>query len=66
MMNWGGNETYKYEVIGKWNSGVLDLDDHMIYWPQHYKGRVPKSVCSEECPKGHVKVHINMYIVRSG
>ncbi|WAR06850.1 GRM5-like protein [Mya arenaria] len=55
VLNWSGNVTYKYEVIGKWNSGKLDMDDRMIYWPQHYHGNVPRSTCADECAKGHVK-----------
>lgn len=65
-MNWNGNETYKYEVIGKWNSGVLTMDDHIIYWPQYYQGHVPKSICSEECPKGHIKVNLSRFVEMCG
>ena len=55
-MGWTVNESYKYETIGSWNSGVLTMDDNRVYWPKHNNGHATKSICSDECPKGHVKV----------
>ncbi|XP_045197998.1 metabotropic glutamate receptor 1-like [Mercenaria mercenaria] len=54
-MTWNVNESYKYEMIGSWNSGVLTMDDNRVYWPQHNHGHATKSICSDECPKGHIK-----------
>lgn len=54
---------YKYETIGTWNSGVLTMDDNRIYWPQHNNGFITRSICSEECPRGFVKVNLPIYLL---
>ncbi|KAL4233562.1 Metabotropic glutamate receptor 1 [Mactra antiquata] len=60
MSSWKGNKTYKYEMIGSWNSGDLNMDDGNVYWPPHNKGHATKSICSEECERGYIKkVHDN-------
>ena len=47
------NTTYTYTKIGEWKSGELFMNDSDIFWRT---GKVLKSVCSEECGLGYVKV----------
>ena len=48
------NTTYKYNKIGEWKSGELFMNDSDIFWRT---GQVLKSICSEECGLGYVKVN---------
>jgi len=54
-----GNVSYKYVVVGSWETGHLTIDDDNIYWPRTGKGKPMSSVCSEPCKKGFVKVGIS-------
>ena len=45
--------SYQYIKIGEWKSGELLMNDSEIYWRA---GEVAKSICSEECERGSVKV----------
>ncbi|XP_055372800.1 metabotropic glutamate receptor 8 isoform X2 [Condylostylus longicornis] len=47
-----GDSKYDYVQIGRWKQ-ELDLDISTMRW----KGPVPRLVCSEPCPIGHVRNH---------
>ena len=60
IVNWQKRENssgYEYKTIGEWKSGTLSMNDSDIFWR---KGQMPKSVCSEECDIGYVKVCTEM------
>lgn len=44
---------YDYINIGSWHEGVLSLDEEMI---QMNRSDMVRSVCSEPCSKGEIKV----------
>ncbi|XP_009070703.1 PREDICTED: metabotropic glutamate receptor 1-like, partial [Acanthisitta chloris] len=44
---------YDYVLIGTWHEGVLNIDDYRI---QMNKSGMVRSVCSEPCLKGQIKV----------
>lgn len=44
---------YDYINIGSWHEGVLSLDEDMI---QMNRSDMVRSVCSEPCSKGEIKV----------
>ncbi|EMP39093.1 Metabotropic glutamate receptor 1 [Chelonia mydas] len=45
--------SYDYVLIGTWHEGVLNIDDYRI---QMNKSGMVRSVCSEPCLKGQIKV----------
>lgn len=48
-----GKDYYDYINVGSWDNGGLKMDDDEI-WPN--SDSVMKSVCSEPCDKGQIKV----------
>lgn len=48
-----GKDYYDYINVGSWYNGGLKIDDDEI-WPS--KDSIIKSVCSEPCDKGQIKV----------
>ncbi|NWZ96953.1 GRM1 protein, partial [Nesospiza acunhae] len=44
---------YDYVLVGTWHEGVLNIDDYRI---QMNKSGMVRSVCSEPCLKGQIKV----------
>ncbi|XP_077139184.1 metabotropic glutamate receptor 1 isoform X1 [Ranitomeya variabilis] len=44
---------YDYVLIGTWHEGILNIDDDMI---QMNKSGMVRSVCSDPCSKGQIKV----------
>uniref|UniRef100_A0A672NJ04 Metabotropic glutamate receptor 5 n=1 Tax=Sinocyclocheilus grahami TaxID=75366 RepID=A0A672NJ04_SINGR len=44
---------YDYINVGSWHKGVLSIDDYMI---QMNRSEMVRSVCSEPCSKGEIKV----------
>ncbi|XP_043924754.1 metabotropic glutamate receptor 1 [Protopterus annectens] len=48
-----GHGRYDYVHIGTWHEGVLNIDDHRI---QMNRSGVVRSVCSDPCSKGQIKV----------
>lgn len=44
---------YDYVHVGTWHEGVLNIDDYKI---QMNKSGMVRSVCSEPCWKGQIKV----------
>lgn len=44
---------YDYVHVGTWHEGVLNIDDYKI---QMNKSGMVRSVCSEPCLKGQIKV----------
>uniref|UniRef100_A0A7M4DWE5 Glutamate metabotropic receptor 1 n=1 Tax=Crocodylus porosus TaxID=8502 RepID=A0A7M4DWE5_CROPO len=44
---------YDYVLIGTWHEGVLNIDDYRI---QMNRSGIVRSVCSEPCLKGQIKV----------
>lgn len=45
---------YDYVHVGTWHEGVLNIDDYKI---QMNKSGMVRSVCSEPCLKGQIKVN---------
>lgn len=50
------NGTYDYVQVGDWNNGTLKWDKELQFGPR----TEVKSVCAEECPKGHYKVPLTV------
>lgn len=48
-----GKDYYDYINVGSWDNRGLKIDDDEI-WPN--KDAIIKSVCSEPCAKGQIKV----------
>lgn len=48
-----GKDYYDYINVGSWDNGGLKIDDDEI-WPN--TDSIIKSVCSEPCDKGQIKV----------
>lgn len=48
-----GKDYYDYINVGSWDNGGLKIDDDEI-WPN--TDSMIKSVCSEPCDKGQIKV----------
>lgn len=48
-----GKDYYDYINVGSWDNGGLKIDDDEI-WPS--TDSIIKSVCSEPCDKGQIKV----------
>ena len=44
---------YDYINVGSWHEGLLSIDDYMI---QMNRSEMVRSVCSEPCSKGEIKV----------
>ncbi|XP_053489549.1 metabotropic glutamate receptor 1b [Ictalurus furcatus] len=44
---------YDYINVGSWHEGILSIDDYMI---QMNRSEMVRSVCSEPCSKGEIKV----------
>nr|XP_055028859.1 metabotropic glutamate receptor 1b isoform X2 [Misgurnus anguillicaudatus] len=44
---------YDYLNVGSWHEGILTIDDYMI---QMNRSEMVRSVCSEPCSKGEIKV----------
>lgn len=56
---------YDYVLIGTWHEGVLNIDDYRI---QMNRSGIVRSVCSEPCLKGQIKVCLRavFYILCAG
>lgn len=50
-----GKDYYDYINVGSWDNGELKMDDDEI-WSE--KSNIIRSVCSEPCEKGQIKVNI--------
>ena len=58
-----GNKTiYDYVTIGQWMSGNIQLNEQSIFWPNRGKNVLGqfRSVCSEPCRSGFVKVRLSL------
>lgn len=44
---------FDYLTVGSWHEGILSIDDYMI---QMNRSEMVRSVCSEPCSKGEIKV----------
>lgn len=51
-----GKDYYDYTHVGSWDNSGLQMDDDEI-WPN--KESIIKSVCSEPCDKGQIKVRVS-------
>lgn len=51
---------YDYVHIGTWHEGVLNIDDNRI---QMNKTEMVRSVCSDPCLKGQIKVIVPMEVL---
>lgn len=52
---------YDYINVGSWHEGSLSIDDYMI---RMNRSEMVRSVCSEPCSKGEIKVSL-VFIIRS-
>lgn len=50
-----GKDYFDYINVGSWDNGELKMDDDEI-WSE--KSNIIRSVCSEPCEKGQIKVNI--------
>lgn len=50
-----GKDYFDYINVGSWDNGELKMDDDEI-WSE--KNNIIRSVCSEPCEKGQIKVNI--------
>ena len=50
-----GDERYDYLNVGSWHEGILHIDDSML-WVN--SSDMVRSVCSEPCSRGQIKVGI--------
>lgn len=53
-----GKDYYDYINVGSWDNGELKMDDDEI-WSE--KSNIIRSVCSEPCEKGQIKVNIFLF-----
>lgn len=53
---------YDYINIGSWHEGILSLDEEMI---RMNRSDMVRSVCSEPCSKGEIKVRNTSLTYRS-
>lgn len=49
-----GPGVYDYIYIGSWHEGILSLDEDLIHMN---RSDMVRSVCSEPCSKGEIKVN---------
>lgn len=54
---------YDYINIGSWHEGLLSLDHELI---QMNRSDMVRSVCSEPCSKGEIKVSDKSYCLLGG
>lgn len=50
-----GKDYFDYINVGSWDNGELKMDDDEI-WSE--KNNIIRSVCSEPCEKGQIKVNV--------
>lgn len=48
-----GDGRYDYLKVGSWHEGVLSIDDYKLWLNS---SEMVRSVCSEPCSKGQIKV----------
>ncbi|CAH6792615.1 Grm5 [Phodopus roborovskii] len=53
-----GKDYFDYINVGSWDNGELKMDDDEV-WSK--KNNIIRSVCSEPCEKGQIKVILNLY-----
>lgn len=53
---------YDYINVGSWHEGILSIDDYMI---QMNRSEMVRSVCSEPCSKGEIKVSLEFIVMSS-
>lgn len=53
-----GKDYFDYINVGSWDNGELKMDDDEV-WSK--KNNIIRSVCSEPCEKGQIKVIYNQY-----
>lgn len=52
-----GDDRYDYINVGSWSEGILSIDDNKLWMNS---SDVVRSVCSEPCSKGQIKVGIQI------
>ena len=61
-----GTYTYDYVAVGGWDQGNITIYTEKVFFPGQQFGSGPstvKSVCSEPCPSGQVKVCVVFSLV---
>jgi hypothetical protein len=53
-----GKDYFDYINVGSWDNGELKMDDDEV-WSK--KNNIIRSVCSEPCEKGQIKVRCSPY-----
>lgn len=51
---------YDYINVGSWHEGLLSIDDYML---MTNRSEMVRSVCSEPCSKGQIKVPCGLWFV---
>lgn len=54
-----GKDYFDYINVGSWDNGELKMDDDEV-WSK--KNSIIRSVCSEPCEKGQIKVTWNLFL----
>ena len=52
-----GDGRYDYLNVGSWSEGILSIDDYKLWLNS---SDMVRSVCSEPCSKGQIKVSIQI------
>lgn len=50
-----GEDRYDYLNVGSWHEGILNMDDNKLWMNS---SDMVRSVCSDPCSKGQIKVGI--------
>lgn len=54
-----GDDRYDYLNVGSWHEGILSIDDYKLWLNS---SDMVRSVCSEPCSKGQIKVGIYLHL----
>lgn len=54
-----GDDRYDYINVGSWSEGILSIDDYKLWMNS---SDMVRSVCSEPCSKGQIKVGIQILL----
>lgn len=54
-----GDERFDYINVGSWHEGILNIDDNKLWMNS---SEMVRSVCSDPCSKGQIKVGIQILL----
>lgn len=55
-----GEGRYDYINVGSWHEGILSIDDYKLWLNS---SEMVRSVCSEPCSKGQIKVRLQSLLI---